>query len=45
MRLLTRVMYQANMEVQRRITSTDPTVMTTVQITACKKPYLSTALT
>ncbi len=37
-RLLTRVMNQANMDVQIRITTTEPTVMTRVHSTAFKKP-------
>ena len=38
-RLRTRVMNQAHMEVQIRITSTEPTVMNTVQPTASRNPY------
>lgn len=42
-RLFTRVMYQANMEVQIRMTTTDPTVITTVQRTDSRKLYFSMA--
>ncbi len=42
--LFTRVIYQANMEVQSRMTTTDPTVITTVQRTDSRKLYFSMAL-
>ena len=42
-RVFTRVIYQAHMEVQMRMASTEPTVMNTVQPTAARKPYWSMA--
>ena len=43
-RFCTRVMYQAHIDVHRRITATEPTVMNTVQPTESRKPYLSMAV-
>ena len=42
--VFTLVMYQAHMEVQIRITSTEPRVINTVQPTALKSSYLSMAV-
>ena len=37
-------MYHAHMDVQMRMTATEPTVMKTVQPTESRKPYLSIAV-
>ena len=43
--LFTRVIYQANMDVQIKMTTTEPTVITTVQRTDSRKLYFSMAFT